>query len=47
MRELNYREIVELAKTDLAGAIIEAKINMDTHPGEGWEGLYVELVEVA
>ena len=49
MKQLDYEEIVELAKTNLEDAIREAKINWTNarnRPEEGtWAGLYQELVE--
>ena len=49
MRQLNYEENAELAKTDLESAIREAKINWTNarnRPEEGtWAGLYLELAE--
>jgi len=46
---MTYTEIIELAKTNLEGAIREAKINWTNarnRPEEGtWAGLYLELIE--
>jgi hypothetical protein len=49
MRPMTYTEIIELARTSLEDAIIEAKINWTNarnRPEERtWAGLYIELME--